>query len=132
MIYLSETHYYIFSVGCGLSSNTRAELLDFWSILRVSLLMGIPIQRIFGDSMVIISWVNGLSTLEIASLKHWCDDIFLLRQLIPSVSFNHVYREHNMLADDLTKMALNLEVGSGHFYEILDGKVIDDGQFTLF
>ena len=94
--------------------------------------MGIPIQRIFGDSVVIISWVNGLSTLEIASLKHWYDDIFHIRKLIPSVSFNHVYREHNMLADDLTKMALNLEVGSGHFYEILDGKVIDDGQFTLF
>ena len=132
MIYLSETHYFRFSLGCGLSTNTRAELLALWSILRVSFLMGIPIQRIYGDSMVIISWVNGLTTLEIATLKHWCDDILQLRQLVPSVSFNHIFREHNMLADGLSKKALNLEVGSGHYTETLDGKVMEDGQFTLF
>ena len=94
--------------------------------------MGLPIQRIYGDSMVIISWVNGLSALEIATLKHWCDDINTMRQLVPPVSFNHIFREHNMLADSLSKMALNLEVGSGHFIETLDGKVIEDGHFTLF
>ena len=37
-----------------------------------------------------------------------------------------------MLADGLSKMALNLEVGSGHFTETLDGMVIEDGHFTLF
>ena len=132
MIYLSETHFFSFSVGYGLSSNTRAELLALWSILQVCYLMGLPIQRIYGDSMVIISWVNGLSALEIATLKHWCDDISTLRQLVPPVSFNHIFREHNTLADGLSKMALNLEVGSGHFTETLNGEVIEDGHFTLF
>ena len=37
-----------------------------------------------------------------------------------------------MLADGLSKKALNLEVGSGHYTETLDGKVMEDGQFTLF
>ena len=132
MIYLSETHFFSFSVGYGLNSNTRAELLALWSILRVSFLMGIPIQRIYGDSMVIISWVNGLTTFEIATLKHWCDDILQLRQLVPSVSFNHIFWEHNMLADGLSKKALNLELGSRHYTETLDGKVKEDGQFSLF
>ena len=53
-------------------------------------------------------------------------------EIIPPVIFNHIFREHNMLADGLSKMALNLEVGYGHLTETLDGKVIEDGHFTLF
>ena len=132
MIYLSETHIFRFSVGCGYYTNTKAELLAVWSILRVCYLMGLPIQMIYRDSMVIISWVNGLSALEISTLKHWCDDIISLRQLVPPVTFNHIFREHNMLANGLSKKALKLEVGSGHFTETLDGKVIEDGHFSLF
>ena len=132
VLYIGRDRFYLIRLGCGLNTNTRAELLALWSILRVSYLMGFPIQRIYGDSMVIISWVNGLSALEIATLKHWCNDINTLRQHAPPVSFNHIFREHNMLADGLSKMALNMEVGSGHFTETLDGMVIEDGLFTLF
>ena len=132
MIYISETHYFSFSVGCGLCTNTRAELLALWSILRVCYLMGLPIQMIFGDSMVIISWVNRLSALHAPTLKHWCDEIFTMIQLGPPVTFNHIFREHNMLADNISKRALNLDVGTGLFSETLDGKVISDGHYSLF
>ena len=87
---------------------------------------------IFGDSMVIISWVKRLSALEIPTLKHWCDEIFSMLRLAPPVTFNNIFREHNMLADGLSKKALNLEVGIGHFFETMDGKVIGDGHFSLF
>ena len=53
VIFINDSHYFSFSMGCGSSSNTRAELLACWGILRVSLLMGIPLQLIYGDSMVI-------------------------------------------------------------------------------
>ena len=95
-------------------------------------MMGLPIKMIYGDSMVIISWVNRVSALEIPTLKHWCDEIFSMLQNVPLVTFNHIFREHNMLADGLSKKALKMEVGTGHFSEILDGKVIEDGHFTLF
>ena len=132
MIYISETHYYSFSVGCGTCTNTRAELLALWSVLRVCLLMGFPIHMIFGDSMVVISWVNRLYTLKILTLKHWCEEIFAMLQLVPPVTFNHIFREHNMLADDLSKKALKLEMGSGYYSEFLDGLMIGEGHFTLF
>ena len=132
VIYISETHYLCFSVGCGLSSNTRAELLALWSVLRVCMLMGLPVHMIFGDSMVVISWVKKLSTLNIPSLKHWCDDIFSMMLLAPPVSFNHIYRELNMLADDLSKKALKMNLGLGYFSEYLDGLVIGEGTFSLF
>jgi hypothetical protein len=37
--------------------------------------MGLPIHLIFGDSMVIIYWINRLTALEIPTLMHWCDEI---------------------------------------------------------
>ena len=70
VIYLNENHFFSFSLGVGSSTNTRAELLALWAVLRVSAMMGLPTQLIFGDSMVIISWLNGLSTLDIPSLMH--------------------------------------------------------------
>ena len=132
MIYLNENHYFSFSLGCGCSTNTRAELLAFWAVLRVSLMMGLPIHLIYGDSMVIISWLNGFSTLDIPSLMHWCDDTKEMLQLVPLMIFKHTFCAHNMLADDLSKQALNLDMGHGSFFESFDGMVIEHGQFVLF
>ena len=94
--------------------------------------MGLPIQLIFGDSMVIISWLNRLSILDIPSLMHWCDEINNMLHQVPPVIFKHIYREHNMLADGLSKQALKLDMGFGTFYETLDGMVIKHGHFKLF
>ena len=52
--------------------------------------------------------------------------------LLPTVAFNHTFREHNMLADELSKKALSLDLGFGYYSEYLDGIHISDGQFTLF
>ena len=94
--------------------------------------MGLPTHLIFGDSMVIISWLNGLSTLDISPLMHWCDEINNMLHLIPPVIFKHIYHEHSMLVDGLSKQALNLDMGYGTFFESLDGMVIEHGQFVLF
>ena len=132
VIYLSETHYFRFAVGCGSSTNTRAELLALWSVLRVCNLIGLPIKMILGDSLVIISWMNRLSTLKLPHLKHWCDEILSMAHLFPSVTYNHIFREHNRLADELSKRALRLEFGSAYFSETYDGEIIGDGYFSLF
>ena len=132
VIFISETHYLTFSVGVGLGTNTRAELLALWSVLKVSNMMGVPLNQIFGDSMVIISWENKHSALEIPALKHWCDDIIHMLLCAPPLTINHTFREHNTLADGLSKSALKHEIGTWYFSEIMDGQVINDGQFQLF
>ena len=132
MIYLNDTHFFSFSMGCGSSTNTRAELLALWEILRVSLMMGIPVHLMYGDSMVIISWLNRISTLDVPALIHWCDEIRNLLQLAPQVIFKHIFREHNSLADGLSKQALKLDMGHEFFSKNLDGMVINDGHFVLF
>ena len=131
-IYINDMHFFSFSMGCGRSSNTRAELLACWAILKVILLMGIPIQLIYGDSMVIISWLNRISALDVPSLMHWCCDIRLILQKAPPVIFKHTYREHNTLEDALSKLGLKLDMGVVSFSESMDGMIVKHGNLYLF
>ena len=52
--------------------------------------------------------------------------------MAPQVIFKHVFQEHNSLAAGLSKKALNLDLGHGYFFEFLDGKAINEGNFVLF
>ena len=132
VIFINDSHFYSFSMGCGRSSNTREELLAGWAILRVSLLMGLPMQLIYGDSLVIISWLNRSSALDVPSLMHWCVDIRHMLQKAPPVIFKHTYREHNTLADALSKKGLNLDMGVVAFSEYMDGLIVNQGNLYLF
>ena len=132
MIFINDSHFFSFSMGCGRSTNTRAELLALWAILRVGILMGIPMKLIYGDSMVVISWLNRISALDVPSPMHWCSDIRYMIHLAPSVIFKHTFREHNSLADELSKKALLLDMGFVSFTETLDGLVINQGSLDLF
>ena len=100
--------------------------------MRVSKLMGLPMHSIFGDLLVIISWLNRLTTLNVPSLSHWCDDIRSMLLSAPHVIFKHIYHEHNTQADGLSKQDLKMDMGFGFFSESLDGKIIDHGHFMLF
>ena len=132
MIYINDNHHFSISMGCGSSSNTRADLLACWALLKVGLLMGIPLQLIYGDSKVIISWINSSSALDVHSLMHWCCDIRHMLQMAPPMIFKHTYREHNMLADALSKLGLNLDMGVIAFTESLDGLIVNQGNLSLF
>ena len=132
VIHLSENHYFSFTLGCGKSTNTRAELLASWAILKVGQMMGLPIHLIYGDSKVIISWLNRSAALDVPTLMHWCKDINNMLFLAPHVIFKHIYREHNFLADRLSKQALDMDFGHGYFSEHMDGRTIYDGHFSLF
>ena len=94
--------------------------------------MGIPLQLIYGDSMVIISWLNRNSALDVPSRMHWCCDIRLMLQKATPVIFKHTYREHNTLADALSKQGLNLDMGVVSFLETMDGLIVNQGNLNLF
>ena len=94
--------------------------------------LAVPIQLIYGDSLIVISWLNRLLALDVPSLMHWCKDIRYSIHMAPQVIFKHVFREHNSLEDGLSKKALNLDLGHGNSSEFLDGKAINEGHFVLF
>ena len=43
VLHLSDLHFLAFSLGCGSSTNTRAELLALWALLAISKITGIPL-----------------------------------------------------------------------------------------
>ena len=95
VLHLSDSHFLGFSLGCGKSTNTRAERLALWALLVVSKLLGIPLLTIYGDSLVIINWANKTTYLDSPSLRHWCEDIRSLIQNFSPLTLNHIYHEHN-------------------------------------
>ena len=70
VLHILVSHFLSFSLGCGKSTNTRAELLALWVVLAVSKLLGIPLHSTFGDSLVIINWANRRFSLDTPGLKH--------------------------------------------------------------
>ena len=48
------------------------------------------------------------------------------------LSFNHTYREHNQLADRLSKKDQSLALGCGSFSEFIDGNFVMTDTFQLF
>lgn len=94
---ISNARSFHIKLGCGLSTNTSAELLALWTLLYWAKVLGLLFLHIFGDSSVIINWAIGKAALACLALDNWCEAI---RQMMPnflSVDLQHVYREHNQM-----------------------------------
>ena len=65
---ISKEYFYRIKMGCGLSTNTHAELLALWVLLTFSKLLGLPYLHIRGDSSTIINWFNGMAKLSAIDL----------------------------------------------------------------
>ena len=119
-------------MGAGTCTNTKAELIALWALLLVTKMMGIPLLNIFGDSAVIINWAKGNVALNPPDISHWCMDTRSLISYFHHLSFSHTYREHNQLADRLSKSALSLAPRCGKYSEFLDGLLASHDTFQRF
>ena len=123
-IFLNKDHSFEFALGIGTSTNTKAKLIGLWALLYIAQVMGLPTLNIFGDSSVIINWVKGTDALSPPELSHWCRDIRKLCTSFYSLSFSHIYREHNQHADYQSKAALIFAPDTCIFSEFLDGLLV--------
>ena len=131
-IWLNDHHLFDFKLGCGSSTNTRAELLALWASLRVAKDIGLPYLHIFGGSSVIINWANKESTLDMVNLEAWCYNTRMLMSSFTWVDLSHVYREHNKRADILSKEGLHLAPGHLYLTEYYDDEIIGEDSIQLF
>ena len=115
ILYLNESHSFEFALWVGNGSNTKAELLGLWPLLLSSHMMGIPLSHIFGDSSVIINREKGSIALSPPELFHWCWETRKLITSFLDLSFSHIFREHNRIADHLSKTTLTMALGYGCF-----------------
>ena len=131
-LFLNVNDHLDFALGVGSGSNTKAELLGLWALLHSSQMMGIPLVHIFGDSQVIINWAKGITALTPPDLFHWCRESQKLIRSFHDLAFSHIYREHNRIADSLSKTALTLDPGFGCFSEFFDDHLVTSDTFQLF
>ena len=131
-LFLNESHSFEFAMGVGNCTNTKAELVGLWALLHTAQMMGIPTLNIFGDSFVIVNWAKGTATLSPPEFHHLCRETRKLCTRFLELSFSHIYREHNQLADRLSKSALSLAPGICSYSEIFEGLLASHDTFKLF
>ena len=74
----------------------------------------------------------GSSNLNVLHLFHWKNWILDLKNYFPSISFSHIYREFNTIADAFSKEVVGPSEDFLHYEEILDGEILDSGKLFLF
>ena len=94
-------------------------------------MMGIYLVHIYGDSQVIINWAKGITALSPPELFHWCRESQKLISSFQDLSISYIYREHNWIADRLSKMTLTPSPGFGCFSEFIDDHLVTCDSFQL-
>lgn len=95
----------------GQGSNSKAELLRLWGILKVAMMCGLGSFKIYSDSMFIIKWAKGILKMKAIHLKHWSDRVKTMMNWFYDLAIEHIYRELKDVADSLSKLALDEEAG---------------------
>jgi hypothetical protein len=54
--------------NCGPTTNTRAELLGAWATLHLASRINIDVLPLFGDSIIVIDWLNSKGKLQVTTL----------------------------------------------------------------
>lgn len=132
VIYINDHHHFSLRLNGGRGTNMKAEILALWVVLKVANSFGLVNPIVFGDSRVTIKWANNEYSLNVLELENWCA---LIRQEITKleqISFNHIYRSHNTLADQLSKEAFAGPVGVLFWEEWMEACLIDRGNLYIF
>ena len=73
---------------------------------------GVKSLQIFGDSQVIINWINGNNIIHNIQLVPLLDEVCRLKEQLDHVDMKHVYREINILADELANAGVQIQEGT--------------------
>lgn len=75
ILYFSKDHYFRGWTGLKESTNNLAEIFAVWSLLHWAHLLKLTNLRIFGDSLIVMNWLNGSSFIQAKNLVHHCSSI---------------------------------------------------------
>ena len=89
-------------------------------------------MTVFGDSKIIIDWINNESTLRVLELENWCTRNRYLKDSFITIRCQHIYGEHNHNVDGLSKEALLLTSGHLTLMEFFEGDMIFADTCQIF
>lgn len=90
----------------GLKTNNNSEYSALIFGLKAALNMGIESLSVLGDSLLVINQLNGIYKVKSEDLMHLYEEAMQLKKQFKFIEFNHVYREKNKRADELSNIAL--------------------------
>ena len=107
VIWINYSVCYCFGLNCVPKlTNTRSKVIAMWILLYCSRRLDSIYIKVNGDSKVVIDWINEKNRLQVVSLNSWFEKIKELVLTFLKISFLHIYREHDMVVDSLSKKSL--------------------------
>ena len=97
-----------------------------WATLKIAKDKQIDKLNIYGDSKTVIEWAQIRNNIIAPHLQNLLRAIRSLHPSFETIQFNHIYREFNIEADTLSKMALAIQLG------ITEGEVSGEGEVIVF
>lgn len=88
------------------NTNNEAEYNGLIIGLEEAINMGIQNLCVEGDSLLVIKQMKGLYKVKSENLYKLYEKAKTMEKQFTSVSYNHVYRDKNKRADELSNMAL--------------------------
>ena len=70
VIVINKDHFLYIYLGGGMGLNTKSKLLILYGLLLIASYIGVTYINIFGDSKIIIDWLNGFTNMQMILLKH--------------------------------------------------------------
>jgi ribonuclease HI len=107
-------------LNCCQGTNSKAELIGAWTSLILAS-RHTDVLLLLGDSKITIDWLNGKVDLQVAALNSWKKRTKEASLLFRNLTFQHIYREENKVADSLSKKALHLPPNQIYFSYWEDG-----------
>ena len=107
-LFLYLTHSYHLSASLGRGSNNFAELMALKLLLLFVVEKDCHSLQVFGDSIFVIDWARGFIRCHVIRLLPILEEVALLQQRFDNISFTHVFKERNGVADRISKEASQL------------------------
>jgi ribonuclease HI len=131
VLFLTQNHYFKISMGLGPGTNNRAELMALKLLLLFVVDKNISSLQIFGDSLLVISWIQKTQRCHNILLAPLIEEIFRILIAFDTYSIRHVYRERNREADALSKQGLQIAMGQWECIEYQNGSMTSIGLVSV-
>jgi len=106
VIYKNQEEIWSAAKFVGFKTNNQAEYSSLILGLKGALNLGINHLSVLGDSLLVINQVNNIYKVKSEAILNLYNEVLQLKAQFAFIEFNHVYRDKNKRADELSNIAL--------------------------
>ena len=89
LLFIFDHHWYKFLAGIGPTTNNLVELSSIMMVLKLAISKGVSFKHIFGDSLLVVDWLNEERYPKNIFLKPLFQETYRLLVVFDDVSLQH-------------------------------------------